>query len=139
MGGVIAGVLAARGGSALVFHGDDGLDELTTTDDLHRSGWCTVRRWPRPARSGRAGPAPVGAAATCAVATPPTTRPWLRAVLAGEAGPVRDTVLLNAAAALAAAEGVRSPEDLARRCPPGWPGPRQRWIPVLRRRCWRAG
>ena len=37
----------------------------------------------------------------------------VRAVLAGEVGPVRDIVLLNAAAALAAAEGVRSPEDLA--------------------------
>src|SRR5215472_16382287 len=31
MGEVIAGVLAGRGCSALVFHGDDGLDELTTT------------------------------------------------------------------------------------------------------------
>src|SRR5215470_10671097 len=31
MGAVLAGVLAARGCSALVFHGDDGLDELTTT------------------------------------------------------------------------------------------------------------
>src|SRR5437899_10542271 len=32
MGAVLAGVLAARGCSALVFHGDDGLDELTTAD-----------------------------------------------------------------------------------------------------------
>src|SRR5487761_1508176 len=31
MGEVIAGVLAGRGCSALVFHGDDGLDELTIT------------------------------------------------------------------------------------------------------------
>src|SRR5215813_2476333 len=31
MGPVLAGVLARRGCSALVFHGDDGLDELTTT------------------------------------------------------------------------------------------------------------
>ena len=31
MGDVIAGVLAGRGCSALVFRGDDGLDELTTT------------------------------------------------------------------------------------------------------------
>jgi len=31
MGEIIAGVLAGRGCSALVFHGDDGLDELTTT------------------------------------------------------------------------------------------------------------
>ena len=31
MGPVLAGVLAGRGCTALVFHGDDGLDELTTT------------------------------------------------------------------------------------------------------------
>src|SRR4029077_10908685 len=31
MGPVLAGVLAGRGNSALVFHSDDGLDELTTT------------------------------------------------------------------------------------------------------------
>ncbi|MBO0836023.1 MAG: anthranilate phosphoribosyltransferase, partial [Actinobacteria bacterium] len=31
MGPILAGVLAARGCSALVFHGADGLDELTTT------------------------------------------------------------------------------------------------------------
>jgi anthranilate phosphoribosyltransferase len=34
----------------------------------------------------------------------------VRAVLAGEPGPVRDIVLLNAAAALAAAAGVAGPE-----------------------------
>src|SRR5436309_761127 len=32
MGPVLAGVLAGRGCSALVFHGNDGLDELTTAD-----------------------------------------------------------------------------------------------------------
>ncbi len=31
MAPVLAGVLAARGTSALVFRGDDGLDELTVT------------------------------------------------------------------------------------------------------------
>ncbi|HEY4703203.1 MAG TPA: anthranilate phosphoribosyltransferase, partial [Streptosporangiaceae bacterium] len=36
----------------------------------------------------------------------------MRAVLAGETGPVRDIVLLNAAAALAADAGVGRPEDL---------------------------
>ena len=35
-----------------------------------------------------------------------------RAVLAGEPGPVRDIVLLNAAAALAAAAGVPGPDAL---------------------------
>jgi anthranilate phosphoribosyltransferase len=37
-----------------------------------------------------------------------------RAVVAGERGPVRDVVVLNAAAALAAAAGVPRAEDLAR-------------------------
>lgn len=31
MAAIVAGVLAARGTRGLVFHGDDGLDELTTT------------------------------------------------------------------------------------------------------------
>jgi anthranilate phosphoribosyltransferase len=35
-------------------------------------------------------------------------------VLDGDAGPVRDIVLLNASAALAADAGVRRPEDLSR-------------------------
>ena len=38
MGPVLAGVLAERGNSALVFHGDDGLDELTTTGAVDRLG-----------------------------------------------------------------------------------------------------
>jgi anthranilate phosphoribosyltransferase len=33
-------------------------------------------------------------------------------VIGGQTGPVRETVLLNAAAALAAAAGVRGPDDL---------------------------
>ena len=38
--------------------------------------------------------------------TASTTRRWPARSLAGQAGPIRDTVLLNAAAALAAAAGV---------------------------------
>ena len=38
MGPIIAGVLAERGCSALVFHGDDGLDELTTSGHVHGLG-----------------------------------------------------------------------------------------------------
>ena len=76
MGEVIAGVLARRGCSALVFHGDDGLDELTTTTTstvwaVHESG---VSR--RDLRSGRARAAPQRAAVTCAAATRLTTRRW---------------------------------------------------------------
>ena len=109
MGGVIAGVLAGRGCSALVFHGSDGLDELTTTGPS--SMWVVhdgevAKTEFSPADLGLA-PASLAdlrggdAAHNAAVA---------RAVLAGEPGPVRDIVLLNAAAALAAAAGVPGPE-----------------------------
>jgi anthranilate phosphoribosyltransferase len=112
MGAVLAGVLAARGCSALVFHGDDGLDELTTADTS--TVWVvhdgTVSQTvldpadlglPRSRRGDLRGG---DAAANAAVA---------RTVLSGEPGPVRDTVVLNASAALAAAEGVPRAEDLA--------------------------
>jgi len=111
---VIAGVLARRGCSALVFHGGDGLDELTTTT------WSRV--WiVAPGAGARVSeflldPADLGiprakpddlrggdAAHNAAV---------VRAVLAGEQGAVRDMVLLNAAAALAAHAGVAGAEAL---------------------------
>jgi anthranilate phosphoribosyltransferase len=111
MGPVLAGVLAGRGNSALVFHGDDGLDELTTTGPSSVwvvSGGTVTRVTFDPAdlgigRSAVADLAGGDAARNAAVA---------RAYLAGEPGPVRDTVLLNAAAALAAEAVVPGPEGL---------------------------
>jgi anthranilate phosphoribosyltransferase len=111
LGGVIAGVLAGRGCSALVFRGSDGLDELTTTGPseiwvVHDG--AVARTEFSPAELGLA-PASLAdlrggdAAQNASVA---------RAVLAGERGPVRDIVLLNAAAALAATAGVPDPEAL---------------------------
>lgn len=112
MGPVLAGVLAERGSSALVFHGDDGLDELTTATTstvwvVH--GGAVRRTVVDPAVTGlpRARPGDLrggDAAHNAAVA---------RAVMAGQAGPVRDAVILNAAAALAAADGV-SAQDFER-------------------------
>ena len=111
MGEVIAGVLAARGASALVFHGGDGLDELTTTTtsavwvvhgaavaaaELDPAGLGLPRAQPGDLRGG-------DAAHNAAV---------MRAVLGGAPGPVRDIVLLNAAAALAAGQGIPRQEDL---------------------------
>jgi anthranilate phosphoribosyltransferase len=105
MGAVIAGVLAARGCSALVFRGDDGLDELTTTGTstvwvvhdgtvsqavLEPAGLGLPRSRPGDLRGGDS--------ATNAAAA--------RSVMAGQPGPVRDAVVLNAGAALAAAAGV---------------------------------
>jgi anthranilate phosphoribosyltransferase len=111
MGSVIAGVLAGRGNSALVFHGDDGLDELTTTTSstvwvVHGGAVSQTELDPAELGIGRSAAESLrggDAAHNAAVA---------RAVLAGQPGPVRDTVLLNAAAALAAEAGVPGPEDL---------------------------
>ena len=102
---VLAEVLAGRGGSALVVRGDDGLDELTTTttSTVWVVGGGEVRREvvdpaalglaPATREDLRGGDAAVNAAV-------------FRRVLAGERGPVRDAVLVNAAGALVAFDGV---------------------------------
>ncbi|MBM7804853.1 anthranilate phosphoribosyltransferase [Geodermatophilus bullaregiensis] len=101
MAPVLAAVLAARGSRALVFRGDDGLDELTTA--------TTSRVWV--ARDGavtpvRVDPADLGIAPAGPDALrggdPAFNADVFRRVVGGEQGPVRDAVLLNAAAALAA-------------------------------------
>jgi anthranilate phosphoribosyltransferase len=111
MGSVIAGVLADRGCSALVFRGADGLDELTTTGPSTVwvvNGGEVAETSFSPGVLGLA-PASVedlrGGDATFNAAV-------VRSVLDGVAGPVRDIVLLNAAAALAAAAGMAGVEAL---------------------------
>ncbi|MDK1359014.1 anthranilate phosphoribosyltransferase [Arthrobacter sp. zg-Y1219] len=98
---LIAGVLAARGVRALVFRGEDGLDEMTTTGVSNvwevRDGAVETSKVdpldlgiPRATLDDlRGGDATVNAAV-------------VRSVLAGDKGPVRDAVVLNAAAALVA-------------------------------------
>ncbi|RJK97208.1 anthranilate phosphoribosyltransferase [Vallicoccus soli] len=105
MAPVMAGVYAARGASALVFRGDDGLDELTTTTTSRvwvvrdgRVGETVVD----PSRLGLAPPAPGALRGGRA----PHNARVARELLAGDAGPVRDAVLLNAAGALVAAGAV---------------------------------
>jgi anthranilate phosphoribosyltransferase len=106
--GLIAGVLAKRGVSALVFHGDDGLDELTTT--------ATSQIWQ--VREGEVrthvlDPVELGIPR----ATPEALRGAdarfnagvARALFDGERGPVRDAVLLNTAAALVAEDEAPAP------------------------------
>ncbi|MEV7802639.1 anthranilate phosphoribosyltransferase [Microbispora sp. NPDC088329] len=101
---VMAGVFAERGVSALVFRGDDGLDELSTaapsTVFVVRDGTATQTTID-PANLGiprsqpgdlRGGDAEFNAAA-------------VRDLLRGKTGPVRDAVLLNAAAGLVAYDG----------------------------------
>jgi anthranilate phosphoribosyltransferase len=105
LAGVMAEVFAARGSSVLVVHGDDGLDELTTTTTSTiwrvRAGTVdTVTLDPAAFGFARADLADLvggDAQANAAVA---------RAVLSGTAGPVRDAVILNAAGALVAHAGL---------------------------------
>jgi anthranilate phosphoribosyltransferase len=104
MAPVMAGVLAGRGTSALVFRGTDGLDELSV--GAPSRVWVVadgqVREDsvdPRDLEIAPAGPESLrgaDAAHNAGVA---------RSILAGERGPVRDAVLLNAAAALVALDG----------------------------------
>jgi anthranilate phosphoribosyltransferase len=102
---VVAEVFAKRGASVLVVRGDDGLDEITTSTTS--SVWVvtggTVRKDTvsptdldiKPARPEdlRGGDATENADV-------------VRRVMAGELGPVRDAVLLNAAGAVAAYRGL---------------------------------
>jgi anthranilate phosphoribosyltransferase len=101
MGPVLAGVYAERGESALVFHGG-GLDELSTTGPstvwVACDGAVTVAEFD-PAALGL----PRASVEDLRGGDPAHNAGVVRAVLAGQAGPVRDIVLLNAAAAMTAA------------------------------------
>ena len=105
MAEVMAGVFAARNSSVLVVHGDDGLDELTTTttSTIWRVRAGAVDKltldpmgfgFPRSEVSDLVG----GDAETNAATA--------RDVLAGATGAVRDAVVLNAAGAMVAHAGL---------------------------------
>ncbi|MYM20244.1 anthranilate phosphoribosyltransferase [Brevibacterium sp. 5221] len=103
MAPLVAGVLAARGDSAVVFRSRDGLDELSTTavNDVWevRDGGVAHTEFdarevglPRAAKDELRG------------GDPAFNADVMRSVLGGTQSPVRDVVLLNAAAALVAAD-----------------------------------
>ncbi|MFI2213595.1 anthranilate phosphoribosyltransferase [Streptomyces sp. NPDC020141] len=108
MAPILAGVLAERGSSALVFRGDDGLDELTTT--------ATSRVWAvrdGSVREHAFDPRDIGIPLVPVEALRGADASYnaevARRVLAGEKGPVRDAVLLNSAAALVALDPADAP------------------------------
>ncbi|WP_115789168.1 anthranilate phosphoribosyltransferase [Arthrobacter silvisoli] len=101
MAPLVAGVLARRGSRGLVFRGEDGLDELTTT------GPSTV--WEirdRGVREQRFSPLELGIPASTIDelkgGDAKANAAVVREVLHGKPGAVRDAVLLNAAAGLVA-------------------------------------
>jgi anthranilate phosphoribosyltransferase len=138
---VMAGVLAARGCDALVFRGDDGLDELTTTGT---STVWTVRGGTVASES--FDPAALGvervALEDLRGADAAHNAGVARAVLGGQRGPVRDAVLLNAAAAVVAYDAAEG--SLVERLGAGWvraeaalddgraAGVLERWVEVSR-------
>ncbi|MCD2169565.1 anthranilate phosphoribosyltransferase [Microbacterium sp. JC 701] len=96
---LITGVFRTRGATALVFRGDDGLDELTTTG--HSRVWEISRGDVHehdldPRDLGL----PLADMDDLLGGTPDHNATVVRRVLGGESGPVRDIVLLNAAAGL---------------------------------------
>jgi len=109
LAGVLAGVLARRGNSALIFRGLDGLDELTVTTSstvwTAHAGTVTEEVFdPRevgidlsPIESLRGADAAYNAVVA-------------RKLFGGETGPVRDAVLLNTGATLAALAALEVPE-----------------------------
>ncbi len=105
MAPVMAAVLAARGDTALVFRGDDGLDELTTTTTS--SAWVAADG---EVVAATVDPAALGITPVTAEALRGGDRVFnaavLRDVLSGGGAGVRDAVLLNAAAAIAAYDGL---------------------------------
>ncbi|HHU39484.1 MAG TPA: anthranilate phosphoribosyltransferase [Propionibacterium sp.] len=112
MAKLVANVLGDRGNRGLVFHGGDGLDELTTTTTS--SVWVI--------RDGRAtestfDPRELGIARTSKESLvggpPPHNAQVVRDTFAGAPGPVRDIVALNAAAAILAFDGPDPDADLA--------------------------
>ena len=111
MAELMAGVFAARGSQGLVFHGGDGLDELTTTTtstvwvigngEVHRTELDPQELGlPRADVEDLVGGDAVRNAAV------------VRELLDGGTGPVRDIVLLNAAATLLAHRGPVPHQDL---------------------------
>lgn len=100
---LITGVFRTRGATALVFRGDDGLDELTTTG--HSRIWEVSRGDIHehdidPRDIG----VPLAELADLIGGSPAHNAEILRRTVAGEKGAVRDIVLLNAAAGIVSYE-----------------------------------
>jgi len=107
MAPLLAGVLARRDVRAIVFRGDDGLDELTTTTTS--SVWLAADG---AVVADTLDPSVFGLERATAEdlrgADAETNADVVRRLVAGDRGPVRDAVVLNAAAAIVAEGGLTS-------------------------------
>jgi anthranilate phosphoribosyltransferase len=107
MAPIMAGVLAERGTSALLFRGEDGLDELSTT--APSTVWVVADGRVRLDRLDALDlDLPRADLADLVGGDPEHNADVVRSVLAGDKGAIRDAVLLNAAAGVVAADGAGS-------------------------------
>jgi anthranilate phosphoribosyltransferase len=100
---LVVGVFQTRGATALVYRGDDGIDKLTTTGHSHIwevSRGVVAEHDLDPADLG----IPRADIQSLLGGDPEHNAEVARRVLASDPGPVRDVVLLNAAAGLTAFE-----------------------------------
>ena len=108
---LIVGVFQTRGATALVYRGDDGIDKLTTTGHSHIweiSRGSVTEHDLNPLDLG----IPKADIQSLLGKDPAYNAGIIRAVLAGEKGPERDIVLLNAAAGLVSFDLAQNPDHL---------------------------
>lgn len=108
---LFVGVYQTRGATALVFRGDDGLDELTTTGHSHIwevSRGAVTEHDLNPTELG----IPLVELDALVGGDPERNAEVARDVFAGETGAVRDIVLLNAAAGLVAFDLAKDPDQV---------------------------
>jgi anthranilate phosphoribosyltransferase len=110
---LITGVFRTRGATALVFRGDDGLDELTTTG--HSRVWeVSLGDVHEHDIDPRDLGIPLASIGDLIGGDPEHNASVVRRVLDGEPGPVRDIVLLNTAAGLVAFRLFQDPAQAQR-------------------------
>lgn len=110
---LITGVFRTRGATALVFRGDDGLDELTTTG--HSRIWeISLGDVHEHDLDPRDLGIPTARMADLVGGSPERNADVVRRVLAGDTGPVRDIVLLNTAAGLVSFRLFQDPSEVQR-------------------------
>lgn len=106
---LVVGVFQTRGATALVYRGDDGIDKLTTTGHSHIwevSRGSVTEHDLDPLELG----IPRSQVESLLGKDPAHNAGVIRSVLAGDTGPVRDIVLLNAAAGLVSFDLAKNPE-----------------------------
>jgi len=108
---LVVGVFQTRGATALVYRGDDGIDKITTTGHSHIwevSLGSVTEHDLDPLDLG----VPRADIQSLLGSDPTHNAGVIRSVLAGDTGPVRDIVLLNAAAGLVSFALANDPEQL---------------------------